>query len=200
MLRTILAAGTLGQVKRSSASSSSEPGGEAREYQGQEEADLPQLQSSLASSATGAEQSRSLQLPPLPVLPQQQSSSSSSSHQEAAPNNPGLALASILSGIQPAYFGNDATPSFNTMTSGNPFLPSSSSSDGGGMVFDPNDSDLGGTLSAMDVEVDWEGLERSMREAEEITALVGGGGGGGQGMAGGGRVGGEWQGYFALTG
>ena len=74
----------------------------------------------------------------------------------------GLALASILGGIQPAYFGG---PESETQ----------------GIMFE----DLGGSLSAMDIEVDWDGLEKSMRAAEEQA------GGGHSGF-----TGADWQSYF----
>lgn len=145
MLRTILAAGTLGQVKPNSSDSP------------EASADLPQLATTAPSPQSNDIQT--LNLPPLPDL-QATTTDFTASLYGGSPEA-GLALASILGGIQPSYFGG---PESETQ----------------GIMFE----DLGGSLSAMDVEVDWDGLEKSMRAAEEA--------GGQQSVF----NGAEWQGYF----
>ncbi|ORY88171.1 hypothetical protein BCR35DRAFT_302110 [Leucosporidium creatinivorum] len=121
-------------------------------------------------------------LPPLPNLPPTAPPTAYAAPPlpdwSSVPPEAGLALASILGGIQPAYFGESESASQ-------------------GILFE----DLGGSLSAMDVEVDWDDLEKSMKAAEmqqqqqqgvEAQGLD-------SGVAGmsGPFSASEWQGYFA---
>lgn len=116
-------------------------------------------------------------LPPLPNLPPAVPSSSYPAQLldwASVPTEAGLALASILGGIQPAYFGESESASQ-------------------GLLFE----DLGGTLSAMDVELDWDGLEKSMKAAEMQQQQQQQGMDSGVAGMGGSFSATEWQGYFA---
>lgn len=117
-------------------------------------------------------------LPPLPNLPPAAPDTSSYPAQlpdwSSVPAEAGLALASILGGIQPAYFGE-------------------SESANQGILFE----DLGGALSAMDVELDWDGLEKSMKAAEMQQPQQQQGLDSGVAGMGGPFSATEWQGYFA---
>lgn len=175
MLRMIVAAGTLGQREPMAPPEAFEefPVGRLLAVL------APRGEQEAAVQEEGAGEGGTFALPPLPAP-------ATTAPPTVIPPEAGLALASILSGIQPSYFGDVADPSTSTSSASHYSL---SSNDGGVAAGGASNilfEDLGGSLSAMDVEVDWEGLERSMREAEE-------GGGGAPGVA---SVEEQWQGYF----
>lgn len=132
-----------------------------------------QQESDAPNSNPNAEPSFSL--PPLPSVPPAAAYPDWIPDWNAVPAEAGLALASILGGIQPAYFGESDSANQD-------------------ILFE----DLGGTLSAMDVELDWDSLEKSMKAAEKQQgAEAQGMDSGVAGMSEAPTGAGEWQGFFA---